>query len=64
MVVTMRRQLCDEACHRREPDAHLEDAMLRRLSKRPPGPTEADIRLLDKRLAEMVATNAVFRSAL
>ena len=25
---------------------------------------EADIRLLDKRLAEMVATNAVFRSAL
>src|SRR4029077_6416338 len=34
--------------------AHLEDAMLRRLSKRRQTRLEADIRLLDKRLAEMV----------
>src|SRR5262249_1381333 len=37
--------------------AHLEDAMLRRLSKRRQIRLEADIRLLDKRLAEMVAAN-------
>src|SRR5215469_1694531 len=37
--------------------AHLEDAMLRRLSKRRQTRLEADIRLLDKRLAEMVAAN-------
>src|SRR5262249_33475304 len=37
--------------------AHLEDAMLRRLSKRRQMRLEADIRLLDKRLAEMVAAN-------
>jgi len=40
--------------------AHLEDAMLRRLSKRRLTRLAADIRLLDKRLAEMVATNAAF----
>ena len=34
--------------------------MLRRLSKRRLIQLEADIRLLDKRLAEMVATNAAF----
>src|SRR3954452_1041904 len=39
---------------------HLEDVMLRRLSKRRLIRLEADIRLLDKRLAEMVATNAAF----
>ena len=37
--------------------AHLEDAMLRRLSKRRQMRLEADIRLLDKRLAEMVAAD-------
>src|SRR5712675_1700172 len=36
---------------------HLEDAMLRRLSKRRQTRLEADIRLLDKRLAEMVAAD-------
>ena len=34
--------------------------MLRRLSKRRLTRLEADIRLLDRRLAEMVATNAAF----
>ena len=37
--------------------AHLEDAMLRRLSKRRQMRLEADIRLLDKRQAEMVAAH-------
>ena len=38
-VVTMRRQLCDEHVAVENQAAHLEDAMLRRLSKTPPGPT-------------------------
>src|ERR1700719_705498 len=59
-VVTMRRQLCDEHVAVENQAAHLQDAMLRRLSKRRLGRLEADIRLLDKRLAEMVATNAAF----
>src|SRR5882672_1990013 len=59
-IVTMRRQLCDEHVAAKNPAAHLEDAMLRRLSKRRLVRLEADIRLLDKRLAEMVATNAAF----
>src|SRR5256714_15055514 len=59
-VVTMRRQLCDEHVTVENQTAHLEDAMLRRLSKRRLVRLEADIRLLDKRLAEMVATNAAF----
>ena len=56
----MRRQLCDEHVAVENQAAHLEDAMLRRLSKRRLVRLEADIRLLDKRLAEMVATNAAF----
>src|SRR6266478_5152236 len=56
-VVTMRRQLCDEHVAAENQAAHLEDAMLRRLSKRRQTRLEADIRLLDKRLAEMVAAN-------
>ena len=56
----MRRQLCDEHVAVENQAAHLEDAMLRRLSKRRLIRLEADIRLLDKRLAEMVATNAAF----
>ena len=59
-IVTMRRQLCDEHVAVENQAAHLEDAMLRRLSKRRLTRLEADIRLLDKRLAEMVATNAAF----
>src|SRR3954469_21390840 len=56
----MRRQLCDEHVAVENQAAHLEDVMLRRLSKRRLIRLEADIRLLDKRLAEMVATNAAF----
>src|SRR5262249_1721342 len=56
-IVTMRRQLCDEHVAAENQAAHLEDAMLRRLSKRCQTRLEADIRLLDKRLAEMVAAN-------
>ena len=53
-IVNMRRQLCDEHVAAENQAAHLEDAMLRRLSKRRQTRLEADIRLLDKRLAEMV----------
>src|SRR5262249_46457241 len=49
--------LCDEHVAAENQAAHLEDAMLRRLSKRRQMRLEADIRLLDKRLAEMVAAN-------
>src|SRR5262249_20574709 len=49
-IVTMRRQLCDEHVAAGNQAAHLEDAMLRRLSKRRQMRLEADIRLLDKRL--------------
>src|SRR6201987_5241291 len=56
-IVTMRRQLCDEHVAAENQAAHLEDAMLRRLSKRRQTRLEGDIRLLDKRLAEMVAAN-------
>ena len=54
-VVTMRRQLSDEHVAVENQAAQLEDAMLRRLAKRRLARLEADIRLLDKRLAEMVA---------
>src|SRR5262245_11020585 len=47
-IVTMRRQLCDEHVAAENQAAHLEDAMLRRLSKRRQMRLEADIRLLDK----------------
>jgi transposase len=56
-VVTMRRQLCDEHVAAMNQAAHLEDAMLRRLSKRRLARLEADILLLDKRLAELVAAD-------
>ena len=58
----MRRQLCDEHVAVENQAAHLEDAMLRRLSKRRLIRLEADIRVLDKRLAEMC--KCCFRSAL
>src|SRR5215203_2877755 len=54
-VVTMRRQLSDEHVSLQNQAGHLEDAMLQRLAKRRLARLEADIRLLDKRLAEMVA---------
>jgi transposase len=54
-VVTMRRQLCDEHVAVENQAAHLEDAMLRRLAKRRLARLKADLLLLDKRLAEMVA---------
>jgi transposase len=57
-IVMMRRQLCDEHVTVDNQAAHLEDAMLRRLSKRRLARLEADIGLLDKRLAEMVAANS------
>src|SRR3954464_12312140 len=56
----MRRQLCDEHVAVENQAAHLEDAMLRRLSKRRLTRLQADIRLIEGRLAEMVATNAAF----
>ena len=59
-IVTMRRQLCDEHVAVENQAGHLEDVMLRRLYKRRLIRLEADIRLLDKRLTEMVATNAAF----
>jgi transposase len=56
-VVTMRRQLCDEHVTVQNQATHVEDAMLRRLNKRRLVRLEADIRLLDKRMAEIVAAN-------
>jgi transposase len=57
-VVTMRRQLCDEHVAVENQTAHLEDAMLRRLNKRRLARLAADILLLDRRMAQIVADNA------
>ena len=57
-IVTVRRQLCDEHVAVENQAAQLEDAMLRRLAKRRLARIETDIRLLDKRLAEMIAAEA------
>lgn len=54
-IVTMRRQLCEEHVAIENQARHLEDAMLRRMTKRRLARIEADIALLDKRLAERVA---------
>ena len=56
-IITMRRQLCDEHVAAMNQATHLEDAMLRRISKRRLLRIEADILLLDKRLAELVAAD-------
>src|SRR3974377_1504132 len=56
-IVTMRRQLCDEHAAAMNQATHLEDPMLRRLSKRRLVRLEADICLLDKRLAELVGAD-------
>ena len=53
----MRRQLCDEHVAAMNQATHLEDAMLRRISKRRLLRIEADILLLDKRLAELVSAD-------
>lgn len=54
-TVTMRRQLCDEHIAVESQASHLEDALLQRIAKRRLTRIEADIVLLDKRLAELVA---------
>ena len=54
----MRRQLCDEHVAIENQAAQLEDAMLRRLAKRRLARIETDIRLLDKRLTQMIAAEA------
>src|SRR3954463_12292667 len=56
-IVTMRRQQ-DEHVAIENQAAQLEDAMLRRLAKRRLARIEADIRLLEKRLAELIAAEA------
>jgi transposase len=56
-VVTMRRQLCDEHVTVENQAGHVEDAMLRRLNKRRLARLDADIHLLDKRMAEIVAAD-------
>src|SRR4051795_3644413 len=57
-IVTVRRQLCDEHVAVENQAAQLEDAMLRRLAKRRLARIETDIRLLDKRLTQMIAAEA------
>src|SRR5499426_1807399 len=56
-VVTMRRQLCDEHVTVENQAAHVVDAMLRRLNKRRLMRLKADIQLLDKHMAEIVAAD-------
>ena len=58
-VVTMRRQLCDQHVTIENQAAHVEDAILRRLNKRRLARLKADIHLLDKRMAEIVAADAI-----
>lgn len=54
-TVTMRRQLCDEHVALENQARHLEDVFLQRIAKRRLARIEADIALLDKRLADLVA---------
>jgi transposase len=54
----MRRQLCGEHVAVMNQASHLEDAMLRRITKRRLARLEADIALLDKRLRAIVAAEA------
>jgi transposase len=56
-IVTMRRQLCEEHVAVLNQSAHVEDALLRRLNRRRRARLQEDIRLLDKRLAELVRTD-------
>jgi transposase len=57
-ILTMRRQLCDEHVAVINQASHLEDAMLRRIAKRRLARLQADIALLDKRLADTVAAES------
>ena len=57
-LVTMRRQLSYEHVTVENQTAHIEDAMLQRLNKRRLAQLKADILLLYKRMAEIVASNA------
>jgi transposase len=57
-VVTTRRQLSDEKIAIQNAASLLEDAMLRRLHRRRLARLAADIALLDKRLADMIAADA------
>jgi transposase len=59
-ILTMRRQLCDEHVAVINQASHLEDAMLRRIAKRRLARLQADIALLDKRLADTVAVEPSF----
>ena len=54
----MRRQLCDEHVAVENQTAQLEDAMLRRLNKRRLARLGANILLLDRRMAQIVVSNA------
>ncbi len=56
-VVTVRRQLSDAKVAIENASALLEDPMLRRLNRRRIARLEADILLLDKRMAEIVAAD-------
>jgi transposase len=58
-VVIMRRQLCDEHVTIENQAALVEDPILRRLNKRRLARLKADIHLLDKRMAEIVAADAI-----
>jgi transposase len=53
-IVAMRRQLCNEHVAIENQATHVEDAMLQRLNRRRMARLQQDIRLLDKRLAELV----------
>src|SRR5262249_26027760 len=57
-VLAVRRQLSSEKVAAENASRLLEDALLRRLSRRRIGRLAADIELLDKRLVEIVATDA------
>src|SRR5262249_41238352 len=57
-MLAVRRQLSSEKVAAENASRLLEDALLRRLSRRRIGRLAADIELLDKRLVEIVATDA------
>jgi transposase len=57
-MLAVRRQLSTEKVAAENASRLLEDALLRRLSRRRIGRLAADIELLDKRLIEIVATDA------
>jgi transposase len=58
-LVTARRQLRDELSRVENQAEHVRDAGLKRLTKRRTTRLDADIRLLDKRIAEAIAADPV-----